>query len=121
MGNLVKVTLTEVQFNKLEKVCEEAQTFIDNYSPSKYSHTVTVPTWWGLSSKKVKHFKIEELEKDLPDYLEVKYNILYEKKPPYVSMSDQGFAIKNIIDLYLAGSDIYLDNYHAKVFNKAIS
>lgn len=120
MGNIVKVDISEESFNKLNSIYIEAENFIKNFKREDYIEKVVVSTWWRLSSKEVSKFNRKKLKSVLPSYVKCVSYDFDDRLSVWVELTKQGEAIGNIIQLYLAGDEIYLDNYHATVFNDVL-
>lgn len=120
MGNLVKVEMTEEDFNKLNSIFKKAKDFINNFKREDYIDLEVVPTWWGLSSKEISKFNRKKLKNVLPSYVKCVSYDFEDRLSFWVELTKQGAAISNIIQLYLAGDQIYLDDYHAEVLNKLL-
>jgi len=73
MASLVKVNLTEYQVALLRSEIEDSKVFISKFKRSHYEVTQLVPTWFGISSKEVKMYDVNRLEKELPKYIDYRY------------------------------------------------
>lgn len=120
MASLVKVNLTEYQVALLRSEIEDSKLFISKFNCKDYEIKRAVPTWFGMSSEEVKIFDVNRLEKELPKYIDYRYYNFDGRERLWIEWTHEGQIIKDIIEMSLAGKDLYLTNKYAKVLNDVL-
>lgn len=119
MTSLVKVTLTQEEYDKLVEEVKESVDFVKNFKITDYIVKETVPTWFGLFSKEVKSYDTKRLRDDAPRYVSILY-YSFEHEHLYIDLSKSASIIQNIVKMALAGDELYLTPDYVTVLNKVL-
>lgn len=119
MTSLVKVTLTQDEYDTLVEEVRESLDFVNNFKDTDYIVKETVPTWFGLSSKEIKSYDTKRLRDEAPKYVSVQYYSFHYHRF-YVELSKSASIIQDIIKMSLAGKELYLTPEYVTVLNKVL-
>lgn len=120
MTSLVKVNLTEHQVALLRSEIEDSRIFISKFKREDYEITQVVPTWFGMSSREVKSYDVNRLEKELPKYVQYEKYKFNREVFLWVEWTRSGEIIREILEMSLAGKDLYLTSECTKVLNEVL-